>query len=164
MGKTVNKAELSEILGVSERSLTAWQDEEPPMPVQKRADVRGQSSEYDTAAVISWLRQRDLRVAGAESARDRLAVLQAEEIELRLAEKRGQLVQVDQVEPMWSAMVGAARSFLRSEVNRLAQLLNHIDSIEARRDLLSETFDEFLNKLAGYDPDNADSLALEDAG
>lgn len=161
MGKTVNKAELSEILGVSERSLTEWQDEDPPMPIEKRADLRGQSHEYDTAKVILWLRQRDLRVAGIESARDRLANLQAEEIELRLAEKRGQLVPTDKVEPMWNAMVSAARSYLRAEVNRLAQLLNHIDGIEARRDLLAETFDAFLTKLSGYEPDADDSIAAD---
>ena len=85
--------------------------------------------------------------------RTRLARLQSEEIELRLAEKRGLLVPADQVEPLWSGMVTAAKSFLRAEVNRLAQLLQHTDGAEAKRDLLSETFDDFLTKLSGYDPD-----------
>jgi len=159
MGKKVNKKELAEIVGFDERTLTEWQQEDPPLPIKGRAERRGQSHQYDTADVIQWLIQRSTQAAGQETPRDRLARLQSEEIELRLLEKRGVLVQADKVEPMWAGMVSAARAFLRSEVNRLAQLLQHADGVEAKRDLLSDTFDEFLTKLSGYDPgdDTADA-------
>lgn len=157
MGKAVNKAELEEILGVSHQTLTDWQQEDPPLPIKERAAKRGQSHRYDTADVITWFVQRQTRELQVETPRDRLARLQSEEIELRLAEKRGVLVPVDQVEPLWLGMVGSARSYLRAEVNRLAQLLDHTAGVEAKRDLLSETFDEFLTKLSGHDPGDDDT-------
>jgi phage terminase Nu1 subunit (DNA packaging protein) len=153
MGLEVNKSELEEILGVSHQTLTDWQQEDPPLPIKERASKRGQSHKYDTAEVITWYVQRQTRDIQVETPRDRLARLQSEEIELRLAEKRGLLVSVDKIEPMWMGMVGSARAYLRAEVNRLAQLLDHTVGVEAKRDLLGETFDQFLNKLSGYDPD-----------
>jgi len=41
----VNKKELAEIIGISERSLTEWQKE--GLPVASYADNRGQANEYD---------------------------------------------------------------------------------------------------------------------
>jgi phage terminase Nu1 subunit (DNA packaging protein) len=121
-------------------------------------------SEYDSEACIAWLVQREVAKVQGESPRDRLARLQADEVELKLAERRGLLVAADQVEPMWAAMVGAARSFLRGEVTGLAQLLQHAESEEAKRDLLAETFDEFLRKLSGYDAAYDDGHAPGVAG
>ena len=52
----VNKRQLSEILGVSERSLTDWQKE--GLPVASYADNRGQANEYESSEVIRWMVQR----------------------------------------------------------------------------------------------------------
>ena len=142
---------MADVLGVAPKTIVEWQEQGLPIASRGRPGV---ASEYDSAAVIEWLVQREVTKVQAEGPRDRLARLQADEIELRLAEKHGQLVPADKVEPLWLGMVGAARSYLRSEVNRLAQLLDHTLGVEAKRDLLSETFDLFLTKLSGYDPDD----------
>ena len=148
--RIVGQEKVAELFGVAPKTIVEWQEAGFPIAVRGK---RGVPSEFESAACIDWYVQREVGKVQAETPRDRLARLQSEEIELRLAEKRGLLVPADQVEPLWSGMVTAAKSFLRSEVNRLAQLLQHTDGAEAKRDLLSETFDDFLTKLSGYDPD-----------
>ena len=151
--RVIGQEQIADMLGVAPKTVVEWQEQGLPIALRGRPGV---ASEYDSVAVIEWLVQREVSKAGIEGPRDRLARLQADEIELRLAEKAGLVVPADKVEPMWTAMVGAARAYLRAEVNRLAQLLDHTAGVEAKRDLLGETFDSFLNKLSGYDPDDSD--------
>ena len=73
MGKSVNKSELAEIFGVSERTLTEWQNDSD-LPIKTKG-ARGQANEYDTEAVITWFAQRELNKVGVEGVRDRLARL-----------------------------------------------------------------------------------------
>ena len=151
--RIVGQEQIADMLGVAPKTVVEWQEQGLPITQRGRPGV---ASEYDSAAVIEWLVQREVSKLGVEGPRNRLARLQADEIELRLAEKAGLVVPAAKVEPMWLAMVGAAKAYLRAEVNRLAQLLDHTAGVEAKRDLLGETFDQFLNKLSGYDPDDND--------
>jgi terminase small subunit / prophage DNA-packing protein len=149
LGKIVNKAALSEIIGVSERTLTDWQRDGLPVVY---AGERGESNQYDTEQVIAWMIAREVGKVQVESQKDRLSRLQGDKVELEIAEKRGLLIPVEQIEPAWTAMVASARSYLRSQPDRLAQLLEVTDGVEAKRDLIAETFDEVLLKLAEYEP------------
>lgn len=154
--RVIGQEAIADMFGVAPKTIVEWQEQGLPIALRGRPGV---PSEYESEACITWYVQREVDKTQGETPRDRLARLQSEEIELRLLEKRGVLVQADKVEPMWNAMVGSARAFLRSETNRLAQLLQHTEGVEAKRDLISETLDEFLHKLAGYDPgdDTADA-------
>ena len=96
----VNKAQLADVLGVSEKTLTEWQKDEPALPMSTPAGRRGQSNEYDTPAVIEWLVRRRMRAASVETANDALKRMQAEEVALRVAERKALLVNVSQLEPM----------------------------------------------------------------
>lgn len=149
MGKAVNKAELAEILGMSERTLTTWQ-EDAAFPIKRRGE-RGESNEYDTAEVIDWWLQREIIKIRVENPKDRLARLQSDEIELRLQERRGELIPAAAVEPTWAAYVGAARSYLRSESRGLAESCLAAGDLEKIVDLITETHDEFLLKLSTAD-------------
>ena len=160
----VNKSQLEDVLGVSHVTLTEWQDK--GLPIEVRASRKGQSHTYDTAAVIAWMIKREMDKVGSEVVRDRLTRLQADEVEMRILERRGQLIPVEQIEPAWIAMVTAARSYLRQEPDRLAHLLDAMDGIDAKRDLIAETFDDFLRKLSTFDPEDAgapDGLAASPA-
>ena len=157
----VNKSQLEDILGVSHVTLTDWQ--EHGLPIETRAERKGQSHTYDTGKVIAWMIQRELDKAGIESVRDRLARLQADEVEMRIAEKRGQLIPMDQIEPAWTALVTSARSFLRAEPDRLAHLLDTMEGVDAKRDLLADTYDEFLTKLSRFDPDDFSAASAASA-
>jgi phage terminase Nu1 subunit (DNA packaging protein) len=161
MGKSVNKSELAEIFGVSERTLTEWQND-GDLPIKTKG-ARGQANEYDTEVVITWYVQRELNKVGVEGVRDRLARLQADEVEMRIAEKRGLLIPVEQIEPAWTALVVSAKTYLRSEPDRLAHLLETMEGVDAKRDMLADTFDEFLTKLSKFDPDDVAAAAASAA-
>ncbi len=145
MGKTVNKRELAEILGKSERALTDFQEEGLPI---HRKGARGEENEYDTEAVLEWLVQRALARAGkAESQRDREARLRGDMLEIELAEKNGSIVPADQVDPIWQSRVLAAAFYIASRHSRLAGLLEATPGIEAKRELLKREDADFLSKL-----------------
>lgn len=173
---------LAAMFGVAPKTIVEWQEQ--GLPIHKRGKP-GVPSQYQADECIAWYVAREVAKVQGESPRDRLARLQAEEIELRLAEKRGQLVPTSSIEPMWTAMVGSARGYLRGQSDDLAELMEHTEGVEAKRDLLAETFDEFLQRLSTYDPtgnaqpdaeragsaaqadaegDDADGAAAEDLG
>jgi phage terminase Nu1 subunit (DNA packaging protein) len=163
MGKIVNKRDLALIVGVSERTLTEYQREGLPLQTD---GARGASNAYDTEQVIRWLVMREKSKPENESQRDRLARLQGDKVEMEMAVAAGQLVPVAEIQPAWLAMVSSAKSYLRAEPDRLAQLLDVTDGVDAKRDLLLDTFDEFLRKLSTYDPgedDEDETFARDDA-
>ena len=55
MGRQVSKADLAEIVGRDERTLSRWQRE--GMPVHEIGLGRGNENQYDTEEVIGWLVQ-----------------------------------------------------------------------------------------------------------
>ncbi len=152
--------QIAEVFGVAPKTIVEWQEQGFPIGKQGK---RGVASEYDTVAVIAWYVQRELDKVGVEGVRDRLARLQADEVEMRIAEKRGLLIPVDQIEPAWVALVTSARSYLRAEPDRLAHLMESMDGIDAKRDMLADTFDEFLTKLSQFDPDDIAASAASSA-
>ena len=141
---------IAEVFGVAPKTIVEWQA--AGFPILKQGK-RGVPSEYSTEDCIAWFVQRELDKAGIEGVRDRLARLQADEVEMRIAEKRGLLIPVEQIEPAWTALVSSARSYLRAEPDRLAHLMETMDGVDAKRDMLADTFDEFLTKLSKFDPD-----------
>lgn len=147
--KITGQEQIADLFGVAPKTIVEWQDQGLPIAVRGRPGV---ASEYDSEACIRWYVEREVSKVQGETPRDRLARLQAEEIELRLAEKRGLLVPASKVEPLWLGMVSSARSFLRSQVDDLAELISSTEGLESIRDLLSETFDQFLNRLSNHDP------------
>jgi len=156
----VNKSSLAEFVGVSEETLTQWQ--KAGLPISFRSS-RGRSNQYDTTQVISWMIAREVSKLQDESPKDRLSRLQGDKVEIEIAEKLSQLVPVAEIEPAWFSMVASAKSFLRSQPDRLAQLLEVTDGVEAKRDLIAETFDDCLRKLAEYETtEDADEAGDED--
>jgi phage terminase Nu1 subunit (DNA packaging protein) len=89
----VNRRQLSEIIGITERQLVNWALE--GMPVEKRAEKKGQSNVYDTVKVIKWLRERDTKEKPVDDfgkSKARLTAAQADKVELERDELQGALV------------------------------------------------------------------------
>jgi phage terminase Nu1 subunit (DNA packaging protein) len=149
----VNKATLSDVLGVSEASLTEWQKESPPLPLLAAGARRGQANTYETAAVIEWLIQRRMSNAQIEDPRDRLYRLQAQEAELRIAEKKGQLVNVAQLEPRLVQMVAAFRVHMLNLADRIVDDLGDIHNVVIDRELVEGWVRGALEELSEYDPE-----------
>jgi terminase small subunit / prophage DNA-packing protein len=150
MGKVVNKHDLAEVLGIAERTLTAWQ--KAGMPMQPRG-IRGEANEYDTERVIRWWIKREVRKVQDEQPRDRLARVQADEVELKLAEKRGELIPKSAIRPAWLGFVVATRQALRALPASLAPAVAQLEGVDEIRDFLEEGIDEALTKLAADDND-----------
>jgi phage terminase Nu1 subunit (DNA packaging protein) len=145
MGKKVNQGELAEVFGVTDVTLWDWQKQ--GLPILEQGE-RGQSNTYDTRDVIDWFTKRALEKASApESQRDRLARLQGDDLELKLAQSRGELVPAHEVEPAWDSRVLAAAAFLTGQHSRLAAILDTTPGVEAKRDIIKSIFAEFLTRL-----------------
>ncbi len=102
-GKIVNKAELSEILGIAERTITSYQKNGLPIEID---GGRGQSNSYNTKEVIDWLidwRMSKLSSPGVqakyvfEEERARLTHHQANREALKEQEEEGELIPAEHV-------------------------------------------------------------------
>ena len=145
----VNKAALSVLIGISQETLTQWQKSGLPMVYHAG---RGGSNQYDTAQVIAWMIERKVGKVRDESQKDRLTRLQGDKVELEIAEKLSQLVPANEVKPAWDAMVASARAYLHPQADRIAQLVEATEGLDAKRDLLAEEFDDILRHLSDYEP------------
>lgn len=137
---------IADMFGVSRETIDNWQQD--GMPVEKRGGP-GVPSEYDSVACINWRLDRELKKVQAEKPQDRLARLQADKIELELAEKRGILLPADQIEPKLRAAIIAAREFWRNEPTRLAREVPG-KSIKEIENLLVSAFEILLGKMARW--------------
>jgi terminase small subunit / prophage DNA-packing protein len=158
MGRIVNQRELSEILGISQKSLSLWVRDGLPVQLETEA---GLANQYDTEAVINWYVAREVSKHSKETEKDRLSRLQGDKIELELATMRSMLIPADQIEPAWTGMVVAFRQTLRSLSTRLSHLLVGKDNPDAIRVMLDEEIDLALNKLAIHDESSADRSDAE---
>jgi len=151
MGKKVNKRELSEIIGYSERTLTEWQKDKT-FPLELDGG-RGGSNLYDTVDVIEWHLKRALSGAENETARERKDRLGGDEIELRLAEASGQLIPAEGVEQRLTDAVMAARTEILNGDDKLKTELDILYGIDLDIDLLNEHSRAVLSQLSAYGQD-----------
>lgn len=146
---TVNKAALATIIGVSEETLTRWQN--LGLPITYRAE-RGYSNQYETADVIAWMIEHKVGKVRDETPKDRLTRLQGDKVELEITEKLDNLVPANEVKPAWDAMVASVRAYLQPQADRLAQLIEATEGLDPKRDLIAEEFDDILRHLSEYEP------------
>ena len=147
---------IADMFGVSRETIDNWQRD--GLPVEVRGGP-GVPSQYDATKCINWLLEREVKKVQGEKPQDRLARVQADKIELELAEKRGLLLPADQIEPKLRAAMVAAREMWRNEPARLAREVpgKPIKEIE---DLLASSYEAFLVKLSRWQ----DATVVEDEG
>lgn len=163
MGEIVNKAKLAKILGKTEPTLTTWQKE--GMPIKKLGERKGQSNTYDTAAVIDWLIKRSSDTNTAmEKAKLRLTEAQAEMEELKVLEKKEELIPLDKMKHLFSGVFASCRARILSMPSRLAPVIaTHRDPKKIEK-VLKEACAEALSDMANYDPETHDKTAHSRAG
>lgn len=159
MAKTVNKAELADYFEVSERTLTNWQDD--GMPILSVGD-RGESNAYNVRACINWWIAREVGKHGEETPRDRLARVQADRIEMEIAEKRRELIPAAEIGQQWASVVIASRQAMLVIPQNIAPLLVGMDDPDPIRELLQDAIEEALARLA--EDDQPDALPNPDDG
>lgn len=146
MPKLVNKRDLAELLGVTERTLTNWQ--KVGMPIHATGE-RGEASEYDVPLVIKWLIKRRLAEARVTTPRDRLADLQGQRIAVELARQRGDLAPSAEYRAAWRALVVEARQTLLALPSAIVPELVQAADADAMHALLEVAIEGALHELAG---------------
>src|SRR4051812_230328 len=109
MAYLVNQQGLAEILGVNRKTLTMWQREGLPIA---RETPNGFGNEYDVPMVVAWTIERAKAKGTFESEGDRLYRLQADKLEIELAEMRHRLIPVVELVPTWRALQANAAKVL----------------------------------------------------
>lgn len=136
---------IAEFFGVAPKTIVEWQEQGFPIAVRGGPGV---ASVYESSACIAWYVERELSRAQVEMPRDRLARVQADRIEMENAERRGQLVLAEQLEPKLAAAFTAAREDFLESVLRLARELPA--DLLGREAMLREEFEAFLRRLADW--------------
>lgn len=137
MGQTVSLAELSLIVGRSERVLIEYTD--AGMSCLERGGD-GKPSTYDTAQVVSWMigQATARRDSTTEIERRRLLAAQANRAELELALRRGELVSAEEFRKGAHAAARALNESLFAMPARVAQALDPADPQRAQDLLVRE--------------------------
>ncbi|WP_447956515.1 terminase small subunit [Vreelandella sp. EE7] len=156
----MNKRALAELLLVSERTLTEWQQK--GMPVAHSAG-RGASNEYAPALVIAWMLAR-ANESPRESAKDRLDRLRGDQLEREMLKEDGVIVMPDDLEVEYDSMVDAARAeFLFNMPDALASELTAILGVEVDVSTIRRYVEDALTTLSNYEPTDPDEHAAEDS-
>lgn len=157
MGKLVNKRELAEIFGISERSFTAYQ-KDMTFPIA-RTGTRGQANEYDTQDVHEWLMDRAVNGARRESVRERLERIKGDREELAYAKDVKELVPAALVGARLEQVVLSIRTGVLTGNPKLKTEVDTLYDIDLDIELLNEHSRSILRQLAGLggQPGSGDS-------
>jgi terminase small subunit / prophage DNA-packing protein len=148
----VNKRDLADVTGVSERTLSEWQKAGLPI---LNVGSRGQENEYDTAEVIKWMINREISRSRTQTPKDRLDSIRADEIELRLAERCGQLIDALEAETMWRTVITTARIELLAFVEGLKSDMK-VKGIDVEEFNIDRSVSDVLTRLENPEDFNAD--------
>lgn len=150
----VTKAQLADIVGRDERTLSRWQTE--GLPVLEFGTGRGNENEYDTHAVFEWLMNR-AATGGQESAKDRLDRIRGDREELAYAKDLEEVVIAADLLTRFESMITAAKNELLNTLpDQIASDLSARYGIEIDEALIREPIDQVLRNMANYDPDEDD--------
>jgi len=159
----VNKRELSEILGRSERTLTTWSKQ--GMPVEA-ASTRGRAHQFDTEAVIDWMIQRE--VSGLSNGGNldlteeqaRLAHYRANVEKLKEDQLKGELIPAEIVILGGSGLVTSMRAKFLALHQKIKNRFPDLD--QAIVDQIQRLIHEALTELGndGLPPDIRERMRL----
>lgn len=144
--RIVGQEQIADVLGVAPKTIVEWQEQGLPIALRGKPGV---PSEYEAEDCVRWLIDREVKKVQGEKPQDRLARVQADKIELELAEKRGLLLPADQIEPKLRAAIVAAREMWRNEPARLAREVPG-KTIKEMEELLAQSYEAFLMKLSRW--------------
>lgn len=145
----VNKNQLADVVGKSERTLTEWQDDGLPI---ESVGGRGMENQYDTAKVIEWIVQRSLSGKTVMPPKELKDFYEARLREMDVAERAGLLVSVEEVAPLWEGAVLAARTDLLGMGPRLKAAMDARYGINVDMEMIEAEIHHALTKLSEKPP------------
>jgi phage terminase Nu1 subunit (DNA packaging protein) len=137
--------ETAQLLGISEEALRRAVNNRA-CPVHERGGD-GKQSSYFWPDVVAW-RIQDVMPNDLSVERARLAKEQADRAEMQNAERRGQLVDVDDVRREWSGMVLAFRAKMLALGRKLATRLKNVSDPAAIESRITTEVNAALEELA----------------
>lgn len=144
---------IADVLGVSAKTVVQWQ--EAGMPVLERGRP-GVPSVYESADCVRWCIDREVAKAVGEKPKDRLDRVRAEQIEIDLAIKRGQLIAADAIEPRMRAAMIAARELLSQNRSKLAREVQG-KTVAQAEEIIRVVHDGFLTAMSRWADDEVDT-------
>lgn len=165
----VNKRELAELVGKSERTLTEWQKNGMPIFVDA---IRGGENKYDMPEVIEWLIERAVNKAlggvnnnpdGLDSDMElaRLRHHQANIAQLDEHERRGVLLNAEDVNLAMGELDNQVRSAVLAMPARLAPSLVKIRTVKEMRNKIHQACLTVLSSLSEHGDSDEDAEELE---
>lgn len=141
-GQVVKKGDLCELFGVSIPTVDGWLRD--GCPCISRGG-RGVASEFNTAAVAQWLREKAREegagstLADSDELKRRKLAAEAEKAELDLAKAKGEVAPVREFERATASIMAAIRTNMRNVPGRaVLQLLGCTDEAEFKAKLMNE--------------------------
>lgn len=144
MGKLVNKKELAQIVGITERTLTEYQKAGMPMVSD---GGRGSANQYDTGEVIKWLVERAIN-GKQESARERLDRIRADREEINFAKDIEELVPASPLAELLERVALGIRSTMLNGNSKLKTEIDTLYDIDLDISLLHEHSRTILTHLS----------------
>ena len=137
--------ELAAVLGVTRRTLTAWQKMDgSPKPL---SNGMWPVADWREFVRIRGLKTGKTPVGNEEALKARKLLAEVEERELRIAVKKGEYVPLHQVRTEWIGLVAQATSILRAKFeNELPPILSGLDATGIQREC-RQAIDEVLRSL-----------------
>ena len=149
--KTWTLSALSVELGLDRRSLARRL--EGLAPVSETTKGKRVDRRYKLAAVVQHLYASEGQRLDLNDERAKLAVLQQEKLQLEIAELRGDLVRLPEVEGRWNEMLAAMRAKLLALPSKLAVAVAPPERIQAAQDRAQALVHEALSELATGQPE-----------
>ncbi len=140
----VNKKQLADIFGLSERTFTEYQ-RDPSFPY--RAAGRGHDNEYDTTAVHTWLLER-ATTKGRETTRERLERIRADREELGFASDVKEAIPAEETFNLIEEAIVASRNVLLHGNTGLKKRLDREYKIDLDIEILHAHSHEVLTNIS----------------
>jgi phage terminase Nu1 subunit (DNA packaging protein) len=149
----VSQLQLAELLGVTPKTIRAW--ERQGCPVERKAR-RGLPSQYSVAAVFRW-REEQARLAASgnldamdmEEAKRRKLAAEAAAAELSLARERDEVVEIDLVSKEVGTALAACRSRLLQVGAKVAPQCELTPDAASVKELIDDAIYEALDEISG---------------
>lgn len=168
-GKKVSMSEAAEFFGVVGRTIREWT--EMGCPYLKRGG-RGETWEFDTAAVVAWRIEVELSRRGVGSAKgtDRTSLshrksqAETEIKEVDLARKAGQLLPIGWFLEVLGYTLDACNGKLQAVANRVAPLVAVESDVQRCHRIVEKAIDEARRELVAPEEQALISAAISGVG
>ena len=140
----LTSVQVGRFCGISERTIRDWQKKKI---IPKSSDM----SEIVKAIVAhqkTQVKSKKSKPNDLEAAKIRLTNLQADKLELEIEERRGTVVNSDEVSELWAKYIYASKNRLTGMPAKLAHELSGIDDPKGVKQVLERAVDEVLRELS----------------